>query len=275
MGLEVIRYIQGFSNNFLDIFFQCITMVGEELFLASLFTAIYWTIDKRLGEFLGFSLFSSLCLNGLIKDILKAPRPIGEEGIRTLRAETATGYSFPSGHSQTGSTFFTSLSVYTKNKIIIWVSAIIIPLIGISRLYLGVHYPKDVVGGILLGLILPFALIKIFNKVNNKPLLYLFTTGVAFVFLFFAPSHDYLKCFSLLVGFTAGSFIEYRFVHFSTDIKVGKKLLRWLLGLIGIGVIYATKLILPTGELFIFIRYMSIGLFGVGLYPYVFTKLGF
>ncbi|MDD4377828.1 MAG: phosphatase PAP2 family protein [Eubacteriales bacterium] len=273
MELEIIRFIQSFSNNFLDVFFQIITMVGEEMVLALIFTGIYWTYNKELGKYLGFTLFSSLSLNCIVKNFVKAPRPIGEEGIRTLRKHTATGYSFPSGHTQTGTTFFTALCVYLRKRWLCILSVILIPLIALSRLYLGVHYPKDVIAAMILGIILPIILFKIYNSVENKQLLFLCVTVISLIFLFIVPSRDYLKCFSLLFGFTAGSFIEDKFVNFSTNGTLFRKIIRWLIGIVFIGLIYALKLVLPEGVAFLFLRYMLIGLFGMGIYPYIFTKL--
>ena len=98
--LNIIRAIQSIANPFLDGLFQFITMFGEEAILIPLIAVIYWAFNKRMGEFIAYASLTSVLVNGAIKDIFKAKRPIGEPGIRSLRVETATGYSFPSGHTQ-------------------------------------------------------------------------------------------------------------------------------------------------------------------------------
>jgi membrane-associated phospholipid phosphatase len=100
VNAEVIKFVQSFSNPFLDRLFQYITMMGEEYFFVIALTLIYWCIDKRFGYKIGFAILGSTALNSGIKEIFKVPRPIGEDGIRSLRTETAGGYSFPSGHTR-------------------------------------------------------------------------------------------------------------------------------------------------------------------------------
>ena len=118
MELQIIRAIQSISNPFFDVLFQLFTIFGEELILISIITTIYWAYDKDFGEYVAYSSFTSLLFNNAVKDIFKMKRPIGEDGIRTLRAQTATGYSFPSGHSQGAASFYGSIAIYFKKKFI-------------------------------------------------------------------------------------------------------------------------------------------------------------
>ena len=94
MELDILRFIQSFHTPFLDQLFEMITILGESSLIISIILGIYWCIDKTSGEYVAYSLFSSLMLNNTVKNIVKAKRPIGEEGIRSLRVHTATGYSF-------------------------------------------------------------------------------------------------------------------------------------------------------------------------------------
>ena len=98
-----------------------------------------------------YSLTGNIALNGAIKDYFKVERPIGKFGLESMRVETATGYSFPSGHTQTATTFWTSLAVQLKNKWVYVLAAVMAIGAGISRLYLAVHWPMDVVVGLILG----------------------------------------------------------------------------------------------------------------------------
>ena len=114
--LNIIRSIQSIASPFLDGLFQLITMFGEEAILIPLIAVIYWTFNKKMGEYIAYSSLTSVLINGAVKDVFKAKRPIGEPGIRSLRVETATGYSFPSGHTQTATTFWTSLMIIFRQK---------------------------------------------------------------------------------------------------------------------------------------------------------------
>lgn len=122
--------------------------------------------NKKIKLSLAVNLIGITLINNLIKVIIARPRP----NINRLVSET--GYSFPSGHSITSMVFYGYLIYliykYVNNKKIkiplIIVLAILIPLIGLSRIYLGVHYTSDVLCGFLLGWIYLIIFISISNK---------------------------------------------------------------------------------------------------------------
>ena len=165
MELEILRHIQSISNPFFDFLFQLITICGEQIVLIVIISIIYWALDKKFGEYIAYSVLTSVLVNNAIKDIFKLKRPIGEEGIRTLREETATGYSFPSGHTQGAASFYGSMAIYMKKKAMYIIATIMIVLIGFSRLYLGVHYPKDVIVGAILGVLTAWICYKLYIRI--------------------------------------------------------------------------------------------------------------
>ena len=119
---------------------------------------------------IGVSIFSNLVivtiLNQLLKRILQRPRPT------EYRIIEETGYSFPSGHSMISMAFYGYLIYliykYVKNKYIKWISIVVLSLlictIGISRIYLGVHYTSDVLGGFLISISYLVIFISAVNK---------------------------------------------------------------------------------------------------------------
>ena len=106
--IEIIVFVQSVSNPFLDSFFQLITMIGEDTFFIIMVALVYWCINKDFGYKMGFAYLTSGVLNTVIKEILRVPRPIGHPRVRSLRVETAGGYSFPSGHTQQTTVFWCS-----------------------------------------------------------------------------------------------------------------------------------------------------------------------
>ena len=93
-------------------------MLAEPALWVLLLAWIYWNRDKTAGRFISYTVFTSLCFGNGLKEIFRMPRPIGEPGIRTIYAETATGYSFPSGHSQMMATVGSAIPLwYRKNSL--------------------------------------------------------------------------------------------------------------------------------------------------------------
>lgn len=272
--LNIIRAIQSIANPFLDGLFQFITMFGEEAILIPLIAVIYWAFNKRMGEFIAYASLTSVLVNGAIKDIFKAKRPIGEPGIRSLRVETATGYSFPSGHTQGTASFWSAIAIYLKNNYMYAISALIIILVAISRLYLGVHYPKDVLFGAIFGILTSFITYKLFNKVNNKTALYFITFIIFIPALLYAHSADFIKGMGTFLGFALGIYVEKKYVNFSVEGKSVNKILRVVIGLaILILLKVGLKAVFPNKLVFHFLRYFIIVFFGIGLYPAIFKKL--
>ena len=130
-----------------------ITNFGGAIFL-SIATVILFIKNKKIGLSIISNIVIIAVLNQLLKRILQRPRPT------EFRIVEETGYSFPSGHSMVSMAFYGYLIYliyrYIKNKYVKWtlitILSILICLIGISRIYLGVHYTSDVLGGFLLSI---------------------------------------------------------------------------------------------------------------------------
>ena len=114
MELDILRAIQTIASPLLDTIAQAITFCGESVFLILALSLVYWTIDKNKGESIILSVLTTLFFYNTVKGIVRRERPIGAEGIRSLRVETATGTSFPSGHTANAAAFFTALAVEFK-----------------------------------------------------------------------------------------------------------------------------------------------------------------
>lgn len=144
-----------------------ITNFGGAIFLITLTIVLLVLIKNKK---IGISIFSNLVivtiLNQLLKAILQRPRPT------EYRIVEETGYSFPSGHSMVSMAFYGYLIYliykYVKNKYIKWISSVLLSIlicsIGISRIYLGVHYTSDVLGGFLISMSYLVIYISAVNK---------------------------------------------------------------------------------------------------------------
>ena len=214
MELELLRYIQSAASPVLDVFFIGITMLAEPALWVVVLAWIYWNSDKTAGRFISYAMFTSLCFGNGLKEIFRMPRPIGEPGIRTIYADTATGYSFPSGHSQMMATVGSAIPLwYRKNSL--WYFFIpLMFLVAFSRMYLGVHYPRDVFVGLLLGVGISWLCAKLWDRALGHSGLFAATFGLMSIFLFVARSHDFLQLYGLFGGFAAGCAYEERYVRF-------------------------------------------------------------
>lgn len=273
---EILRFIQSFSNTYLSYFAILCTMMGEEYFYTIILTYIFWCKNKEIGYKLGFSFLSSGIINNAIKDSFKVKRPIGTKGIFSMRTETATGYSFPSGHTEGAASFWSSLMVILKRKSVYAIGSIVIILVGLSRLYLGVHWPTDVIFGIIFGVSWTFFAIFIYDKAmkTNKQLLLVILPILAFVGLLFFKSTDYLKSLGIFTGFFCGFFIESKYINFETEATLPMQVLKMVFG---VSVLLLLKIYLkelfPLGDPSDFLRYAILGIWVTCGAPIIFKKV--
>ena len=206
--VDVLKFIQQFSCPALDVFFSAVSMLAEQLVLIAAITYIYWNLNKDAGKQIAYAVFVSVSLNSGLKNLFNFTRPIGIDGIRSHYTGTATGSSFPSGHTQCFSTAAFSLAARMKKRRVYLTAAALTFLVALSRLYLGVHFPKDVLAGGLLGIIISFLCAFLCRKIRQKSLLYLVSFALMLPFLFLNTSEDYFKSLGLFFGFLIGNFIE-------------------------------------------------------------------
>jgi membrane-associated phospholipid phosphatase len=273
MQLEILRWIQRFSHPALDVAAEFLTMLGEPVLIAVLFCALYWCHDKKLGEAVILTMMASLCLNGILKDFFALKRPIGEEGIVSKRVETATGYAFPSGHTQSATAFWTPILLAAKGIVGRVLPTLIILCVGWSRLYLGVHYPRDVLGGIAFGVLVTL-IMRFLLKKNLRGVAIALCLFLAAVAILTGKSEDTMKSVGLTVGAAGGLLFERRYVKFTIPKAAKTLLLRLAVGLAIIGILYALpKLLLPDTAIIGAIRYGVVAFVAVGLYPLLFTNV--
>lgn len=146
---------------------KIITNLGGAIFLIVITVILFILIkNKKIGVAITTNLVLVALLNQLLKNILQRPRPT------EYRIIQETGYSFPSGHSMASMAFYGYLIYliykYVENKNIKWILimllSILICSIGISRIYLGVHYTSDVLGGFLISISYLVIYISAINK---------------------------------------------------------------------------------------------------------------
>lgn len=254
--LNILMYLQSIRNELLTSIFTFFTVCTEVPVITILTGILYWCVNKSAGQRTLFALCGSLNINAGVKNFVKMARPIGTKGLESLRVETATGYSFPSGHTQTATTFWTSM-IYLFRRVWIYVVGVLMILgAGISRLYLGVHWPMDVIVGWIFGIVLSILFIKLFDYIDDTKNYYILVISMLIfgICTYFIGGEDLYKMFGLYTGFTLGYMVEDTYINFSTgneDRKknifskkpvrnegFGKKILRFIIGIISLLAVY-------------------------------------
>lgn len=273
--LEIIKYIQSFRSDFLDKLFEIITLTGEEIFLVLIFSFIYCCIHKDFGYRLGFFLLSNVIFNSGLKSFFHTARPIGEIGIISIRLETATGYSFPSGHTQAASGFWMMVMNYIHKKWMYVLGTIMIILVGLSRLYLGVHWPVDVIGGIVFSLIWFVILNSTMNYAERtkKSLIFVLLFIPLALIIIWVRGENEIKMFGCIIGLLFGYLIETKYINFKIQGNFIRRVIHWILGIMILVLIkYGLKAILPSNNLSYFIQYTLICMWIIAGIPFFFIN---
>lgn len=139
---------------------QFFTFLGTEQFYLLIAPALLWCVDTAWGLRMGLALTVSGSLNEILKFAFHSPRPYWyDERVRALSAETTFG--MPSGHAQNAVAVWGVLANALRRPWA-WAAAIALMfLIGLSRVYLGVHFPGDVIGGWLAGAVLLWLILRV------------------------------------------------------------------------------------------------------------------
>jgi len=157
-GIVIILFLQGLGD-WLALPMQLISAMGYAGFYLLVLPALYWCFDAALGLRVAACLLLSVWLNDTLKLVLHAPRPYWvSQRVRAIGKESTFG--FPSGHAQHAVVMWGLLAA-SVNRPWAWIAALVMMfLIGLSRLYLGLHFPSDVVAGWAVGALLLFAFLR-------------------------------------------------------------------------------------------------------------------
>lgn len=236
--IQILQWLESLRTPFWNRFWEAITFFGEDMVLIVLIALLYFMVNKKEAYRICFLTVTSLGLNGILKNLVRLPRPFSGGRVNCVRPETATGYSFPSGHTQNFTTWVTAFALRQK-KWWLWSIAILSSLLmGISRMFLGAHYFSDVAAAWILGILVSSLGSYCYEKATDPNGLYLavFAGFTPFFFFFLWRAEplfsDFFKCYGLLGGFLPAVRLENRYGNLSLSVPFWKKLLRMLVGIL-------------------------------------------
>ena len=165
--MELLYWFESIRTPVLDIIMQTVTRLGEETVFMLIAMLVFWCVDKRRGYYLLSVGFVGTLINQWLKIVFRVPRPWvldPEFQIVDSAKEAATGYSFPSGHTQSAVGTLGGVARFTSSVWLKVVCVILALLTAISRMYLGVHTPADVGVSLIVATVLIFVLYPLFES---------------------------------------------------------------------------------------------------------------
>ncbi len=288
--LETIRTAAGIT------FFSFITLFGEELVMIAVLCLLYWCVDKRLGYRIGFSYFLS---GQTLKITFKIPRPwVLDATLKPVSTalETATGYSFPSGHTQSATALFGTLGLNKRQPVKTICCFILIGFVAFSRMYLGVHTPKDVLVSFFVSgslVIVAGYIFRIREQEKNKKetktgifwVMFIISAAVILYAVILLYRKDILqeyasdccKAAGAGLGFCLGWWIEERYIQFEEKgLNILGQIIKYSIGIgiavllkVGLKAVMGTTLIADVIRYFLLVLWVTVG------FPYCIKKAGY
>ena len=250
--MAVLYWLESIRVPVLDAFMLAITTLGEETAFLAMALVFFWCVDKKRGYLLMATGFAGTMLNQFMKLWFRIPRPwVLDENFTILEQarEAAAGYSFPSGHTTSAVATYGSIAASTQRRWIKVLNISLAILVGVSRMYIGVHTPADVLVGALTSLVLIFLLrpITLGNSEKSMKILIAAMIGMALGLLAFVELYPFpadvdahnlqsgVKNAYTMIGCLVGVAIVYvvdiRYLDFVTDAVWWAQILKAVLGL--------------------------------------------
>lgn len=282
-GLALIEAIQRIHGPALDAVFRGVSFLGEELFYLLVFPLILWCLDFGLGARLGVVFLLSTYLNVDLKDLWRQPRPFDLNP--AVKLAEVSGYGLPSGHAQSAMVAWGYLASRVRRKPL-WLAAVALILaIGFSRIYLGLHFPTDVLAGWLIGFLVLWVFLawapglgRLLARLS-PPAQAALVVLAAVLLVMIHPTNDTAAAVGTLAGLGIGLLPAGGLRRFSAAGPWRQRAARFALGAVVVLLLYlGLKAVFP-GEgapfylVFRFVRYAAIGFWAAFGAPWVFQRL--
>ena len=244
--MQLIHFFQGIASPFLNNLLFYVTELGSTKFYLVIVPIIYWCINRRAGYSIGMTVLAGGIATDVSKGVIGALRPFQVDPSISVTGdflESATGSGMPSGHSFNSMAFWSATAMILKRSWFWALSAVIVLLIGFSRVYSGVHFPLQVAWGWAGGLstaVLVNMLLSLAHKriKGGIPALALLISGIVLVLYSFVPAlsastEDYIGLIGIAGGMSLGYFLHSRYVGTEASGALYKQVIKAAIGLAG------------------------------------------
>ena len=303
--MELLYALEKIRTPFLDTVMGLVTNLGGEAVFIAAAIIVFWCLNKSCGYYMMTVGFAGTIINQFLKLWFRIPRPwVKDPGftiVESARAD-ATGYSFPSGHTQNAFAVFGAPARYFKSTALRIVFILLIALTAFSRMYVGVHTPLDVGVSLIVGTLLVFVIYPFFRDMDKSPkkvyIIFCLFIAMAAAFVAFVELYDfpadldsdnyaeglknaYMMLFCA-VGLLLTFLVDTKYLHFPTQAVWWAQIIKVAVGL---GILLALKAVLKAPLLALFgghsvahgVRYFIVILFAGIVWPMTFkyfAKLG-
>ena len=267
MDAAILRALEYIRCPFLDVFFSIFTALGEELIIAAIVAVVYICFSKRAGEQALVTVLSASCITAGVKSAVRRPRPYAAGVVERVDIDNPfvstvdldADMSFPSGHATCTSAFFTTVAIRLRRALPAVLCAAFVLLVMLSRVYFGVHYPTDVLTGLVIGAGCAALWQLIYAKWYGARLyVYLGVALCTLPLLFFerTGTESMFEMSAMTLATAAGLLVEDKCIRFADTKKWLHRLLRLLITVAVAAVPFLLlHFLLPEGNWFTFITY--------------------
>jgi membrane-associated phospholipid phosphatase len=293
-GLDLIRAVQSYANPGLTIFMKMVTNLGGAAAYLILLPLVFWCYDEGKGVRLALAVMVSVWINLSLKFLLGQPRPFWPAYDPSVGIITESANGFPSGHAQMSLTLWVIAASWIGKKWAYAAAVLMSLLVGFSRLYLGVHFPTDLLGGWALGALVLAAYFLFSGRIEGalkrggRRLQMIVSAAAAFVMILYRPSPEMLMPGGVVLGLGLAWSINVNHIRFRSTAVFGRKGIlralslggRFITGIAGIVVLFILFDRLGPEEgasqydLFLFLRFALLQFWVYAAAPWVFLRLG-
>lgn len=288
--MDFLWFLHDLRTPLLTYIFRFFTLFGEEVVIMCILCVLYWCVNKEFAFGVCISFFVSTLLVQGLKIAVRIDRPwILDPAFLPIgdALKTATGYSFPSGHTQSAASLYGYLGIASGKKKWMALSWLLVAMVGLSRMYLGVHTPWDVLASMVISLAVILLTLWWLRAGRSDTVLACVLGGLSVIVIVFALSlygrgmielhyvADACKAAGGCIGCAIGFIWARKAIPFPVKTpKLCQQVVKLLVGLAvvlalkeGVKALFGTSLVVDA------LRYMLIALWVLAVYPFLFTKV--